>query len=88
MSQAVHGAYEFAEAHPDIYAAWRKSSNTVAMLGARDEAHLRELMDMAECFYVPFAVFCEPDLGDAVTVLVIAPHPASKKITAGLSEIT
>ena len=84
VSQAVHGGHEFADRHPGLYAQWRKDSNTVAILGARDEEHLIRLTELAERFDIPFAMFREPDLGDAQTCLVLAPHPAIHRITAGL----
>jgi len=84
VSQSVHGAHEFADRHPQIYAQWRRESNTVAILGAADEAHLVRLTKMADAFDIPHAIFREIDMGDAQTVLVLAPHPATRKVTAGL----
>lgn len=84
VAQAVHGAHEFADAHPTIYAQWRRESNTVAILGAADEAHLVRLTEMAGAFDISHAIFREIDMGDAQTVLVLAPHPATRKVTAGL----
>jgi peptidyl-tRNA hydrolase len=84
IAQAVHGAHEFSEAHPDDYRAWRNASNTVAILGARDEAHLVEVQDQAEMYGIPTATFREPALDDSTTVLVLGPHPATRKVTRGL----
>lgn len=84
VAQAVHGAHEFSEAHPEKYRIWRADSNTVAILGARDEAHLDEMRDKAEMYGIPAATFREPDLGDSTTVLVLGPHPATRKITGRL----
>lgn len=83
-AQAVHGAHEFAEAHPDIYRSWRQESNTVAILGARDETHLHEVEDQAGMYGIPTATFQEPDMGNSTTVLVLGPHPATRKVTKGL----
>jgi peptidyl-tRNA hydrolase len=84
VAQAVHGGHAFADAHPADYRVWRGKSNTVTILGARDEAHLDEMRDKAEMYNIPYATFREPDLGDATTVLVLGPHPATRKITGRL----
>lgn len=84
VAQAVHGAHEFADAHPAIYARWRRESNTVAILGAADEEHLARLTKAAGDYNIPYAIFREEDLGGSQTVLVLAPHPAARKVSAGL----
>ena len=84
VSQAVHAAHEYADQHPRLYAQWRLESNTVAALVAQDEAHLVRLTEMAGAFDIPHAIFREIDMGDSQTVLVLAPHPATRKLTAGL----
>ena len=85
VTQAVHGAQQFQDKHPRIYAEWKKTSNTVAILGAPNEAHLNQLQSMAESYSIPHAIFREPDIGDSLTVLVLAPHPISKRLTSSLS---
>lgn len=84
VAQAVHGAHEFSDAHPGEYARWREESNTVAILAAQGEPHLRYLAEMAAMWGVPHASFQEPDMGGASTVLVLAPGPASQRLTRGL----
>lgn len=84
VAQAVHGTDEFRDMHPGLHAQWRKDSNTVAVLGVQDEAHLNTVREQAERYGVPFATFREPDLANASTVLVLAHHPATKKITGRL----
>jgi peptidyl-tRNA hydrolase len=84
VAQAVHGAHGFADAHPTEYARWRSDSNTVAVLGAQGEPHLRYLMEMARTWDIPHASFQEPDMAGASTVLVLAPGPASQRLTRGL----
>jgi peptidyl-tRNA hydrolase len=84
VAQAVHGAHEFADRHPNDYKSWRSKSNTVAILGARDEAHLVEVKDQAEMYGIPTATFREEGLGDSMTCIVLGPHPATRKITRHL----
>lgn len=84
VAQAVHGAHEWADLHPDDYRAWRETSNTVAILGVKDEAHLVEVQEQADLYDIPFATFQEPDMGNSTTVLVLGPHPATRKVTKGL----
>lgn len=88
VAQAVHGAHEFADGCPVEYARWRENSNTVSVLGVRDEPHLRYFVEMAEMWDVPYALFREPDMDGARTVLVLAPSPASQRLTRDLPLLT
>lgn len=84
LAQVVHAQDEFRETHPEVHGAWRKSSNTVAVLHLRDEDHLQEIHRKAEDRGIPCAIFREPDLGDAATCLVMGPSPHTRRITARL----
>lgn len=84
VSQAVHGQDEFRSEHPETHAQWRLDSNTVAVLGVRDLEHLMELIDLADMYEIPCSTFREPDMAYEATVLVLAPHPAVKYLTAKL----
>jgi hypothetical protein len=76
LAQAIHGARQFAEEHPGIEREWFARSNTVAVLQAPDETALRALILEASERGHRFAVFREPDMGDAVTAVVLEPSAA------------
>ena len=85
VAQALHGLDEYRDAHHEHHTAWRKTSNTVAVLGVRDEEHLAEITAKAEQYGIPCAVFREPDFGDAQTVLVLnGAHPSTRRLTSRL----
>lgn len=81
IAQAVHGQDEFAATHPEVYRSWRTGSNTIVILHAKDEGHLRELHERALWKGVPCAVFQEPDMGDQATCLVLGPTAKAHKLT-------
>ncbi len=69
-AQAVHAAVAFALKYPSQTAAWNLGENNVAVLGARDEAHLNELLSK-----LPGGVlmvdFREPDLHGQRTAFAV-----------------
>lgn len=83
-AQLVHGALAFAAAHPEATRTWMSTSNTIVLLAERDERALSALLARAEEAGVPTARFTEPDLGDALTAVVLGPGEASRRITRGL----
>ena len=84
VAQAIHGARQFAAEHPIIELDWFQTSNTVAVLDVRDEAHLLDLTERADVFGIPHATFREPDMGDSTTVRVLGQHPNTRRITSSL----
>jgi peptidyl-tRNA hydrolase len=84
LAQAVHGMRQFTADHPEVDAHWFTTSNTVAVLHVRDEAHLLERVAAARHRDVPVAVFREPDLADAATVAVLGPGTQARRVTARL----
>lgn len=88
VSQAVHGARLFAAEHAQTEHEWYTKSNTIVILGAKDEAHLKDLADKADYWDIQWSLFHEPDLQDQATCLVLAPSPVVRKICRGLPLIT
>ena len=81
LAQALHGRDEFIADHPELNTTWRKSSNTIVVLHAKDEAHLTNLHGKACQWGIPCSVFREPDLGDQTTCLVLGPGTDTRRIT-------
>lgn len=72
IAQSIHAARAFQAAHHDVELAWFEISNTIAVLrGARGD--IAYLTGMAELLDIPFATFCEPDLGNRVTAVALLP---------------
>lgn len=72
--QAIHAAIEYSMHHPKACRAWYESSNTVALLEARDERALNKLLDRAREIGATFVEFREPDLSDQLTAVVFGPE--------------
>ncbi len=80
--QAVHAAVLFAHLHPEAEGAWFESSKNVALLAVPDEAALFALVHRAGEEGVPYAANTEPDLGDSLTSVALA--PGGKRFTRRL----
>lgn len=84
IAQAIHAARAFADRHPALEAAWFRASNTVAVLAARDEAHVRALLAEADGLGIPAAAFEEPDLHGRATAAAFAPVALAARLCRGL----
>ena len=84
VAQAVHAAFAFAAAHPAATAAWTAASNTIAVVGVRDETALAELLHRAGTYGLATAAFREPDLGDALTAVALGPDALTARLCRGL----
>lgn len=73
-AQCCHALREFARAHPVREAAWYAASNALVLLETPDEAALAALVARAGERGVACAAFREPDLGDALTAIALAPE--------------
>ncbi len=71
--QAVHAAVLFSHLRPDVEGVWWEGSKNVALLAVPDEAALLVLLRRASEAGIPYAANTEPDLGDSLTSLAIAP---------------
>lgn len=75
IAQAAHGMASFARAHPESLKAWADGHNTIACVTVPDAAAYEGLLLRLDIDRVPYAIFREPDLGNAITAVAIAPHP-------------
>ncbi len=71
LAQTAHAAFQFAQEHPEAWAAWSVSSNTVAVLRVADETELRSAAALAG--EDPSSLVIEPDLDDQGTAVAILP---------------
>jgi hypothetical protein len=83
IAQACHGIRQFSEDHPTIDAEWFTKSNYVAALNA-SEQQISDLIQKSVQHNIAFSTFRENDLDDEITVLVLAPGDASRKICSCL----
>lgn len=61
-----------------------EESNFLIILSVADESELHQLGKLAESVNLPVSWFFEPDIGDELTAIAIAPSPKTVEITAGL----
>ena len=83
-AQAVHAAVAFSIAHPEAFADWHSTSNTVVILAA-EQGELASMRPRLESVGVPCAGFHEPDRGGALTAVAVAPSEDARLLTRHLS---
>lgn len=81
-SQLCHAIREFREVHPEVDRQWYVSSNTIVLLETRDLGSLSALAERAAAEGIPVVRFEEPDLGNVLTALAIA--PSGRKLVRSL----
>ena len=79
----MHAALDFAMHHPEEFKKWHSDSNYVCILAAKDEPHLLELSKLLGSIR-KITMFREPDIGDELTAIAIAPHEGNKKLLSNL----
>ena len=72
-AQLCHALRAFVEEHPDVDRRWFERSNTLVLLEVDDEDALMRLAWQAVMTGVPWSLFREPDLDNAVTAVAIGP---------------
>ena len=72
------------EEHQEISGEWYSKSNYLGLLSVRDEYALKELVNKACQFDIRCSVFREPDIGDQITAICLAPGPKTKKLCSRL----
>lgn len=85
-TQSVHVALLFAQEFPQIYEKWSKDPY-LALLSARSEEELSNLISKLEKSKIKFSVFREPDINNQVTAICIEPSEASRRITSSLPKM-
>lgn len=80
--QAAHAVADFAREHPREFKDWNTGNNTLILLEARNEAHLRSLAAQAEDGDFKHTRFVEPDYkyvgyerrANTLTAIAFAPN--------------
>jgi hypothetical protein len=80
--QAAHALREFMERHPELDREWYSKSNVLALLAAKNEGYLDDLMEKVCRLGLSYAPFYEPDRGDELTAVAFGPECA--KLVRGL----
>ena len=73
LAQSGHAIVAFQSLYPRIFDEWRTRSNNLVCLAAHTKEELAKLADDLACKGVDVACFCEPDLGDELTSICVAP---------------
>ena len=80
----MHASLEFALEHPEVFKTWKEGSNYIAVLAARDQSHLSELLEKARVRGLRVSAFSEPDYNNELTSICIEPHPDNKRFLSSL----
>jgi hypothetical protein len=82
--QSIHAGIQFGVEHPEIHKVWYEKSNYLGWLSVADEIALIQLIEQAILHDITFSVFREPDIGNQITAIALAPGPKSKKLCGKL----
>lgn len=80
----MHAAIQFMFEHPEYSQEWFIHSNYLGFLSANDEEHLKNLTNKAMETGIKFSIFREPDIGNQITAIALAPGPQTKKLCSKL----
>ncbi len=80
----MHALRQFTAEHPEVDKAWFEQSNYLGLLSVADEKELYLLMERAQSQGIQISIFREPDIGDQITAIALAPGPRSKKLCSQL----
>lgn len=84
IAQSVHAARQFAEEHPEKERSWFRGSNTIVILGVRNQDEILGVIKKARTLAVSHSVFREPDLNNEITAVAIADTDKTQKVCKGL----
>lgn len=79
LAQACHAVSQLCLSHPDPCIDWFDLSNNLVVLQVPDEPRLMAWRDVALTLGTTFTAFYEPDLGDEMTAIAVAPHPQAAR---------
>lgn len=82
--QSCHAFMQFICEHVEIGRTWFEQSNTLSFLAARDEVHLKRLLQDARELGIRCSFFQEPDLKMSMTSIALEPGPRTRKLVARL----
>lgn len=78
--QAMHAAIQFQHDHIEYAKTWYQQSNYLGFLSVKDEPTLLDIIEQAVKNEINISVFREPDIGNQITAIALAPGPKSKKL--------
>lgn len=82
LSQSCHACFEFSFKYPELTGEWHHNSNFIAILAAKNEDELINLIKRLEEKEIKFAYFRESDLDHQITAIAIEPGDKGKKVTS------
>lgn len=82
--QSIHAAIQFAMEHPETNKDWFTNSNYLGFLSVANEYELHQLIEKALLYGIKISIFREPDIGDQITAIALAPGSKSKKLCSNL----
>ncbi len=74
LAQSGHAIVAFQSSYSAKFDEWKKNSNNLVVLGAKNKEELAELAYDLTCKGVKVAMFREPDLGDELTSIAVEPE--------------
>lgn len=80
LAQSCHVAFTFSKEHPEITNDWMCNSNYICLLSVSNEDELHSLIRQASQQGIALSIFREPDIGDRITAIALAPGPKTKKL--------
>lgn len=78
--QSAHAAINFTFEHPSRAGPWFRDSNYLILLELKNENQLKLLIRNCEKHKLVYTVFREPDIGNQITAVAIAPSEETEKL--------
>lgn len=83
-AQVAHVAFAFAYEHRPIASQWLEESNYLIVLSVPNESALLSLAEKAGTLNIPVTVFREPDIGNEMTAIAVAPSRTTESMLSQL----
>jgi len=83
IAQSIHAKDQFTHDFPEEERKWYTNSNTIVVLGVKNEAALKAFVCLTESQGLRHSLFYEPDINQ-YTALTIEPSEATAKLCANL----
>jgi hypothetical protein len=84
MVTAAHAGIDFQHQHPEIARQWNNYSNYLIILSVKNEEQLALYLEKFKFYDIKVTAFREPDIGDQLTAIAIAPGEETRKLTSKL----
>lgn len=82
LAQTAHVIADFTAQHPTEADTWRTTSNSLIVVAAPTEQTLYNVISKAHLRHVPTTIFREPDYGNEITAVALAPGKQSRRLCA------